>query len=185
MINSLITSQTKIKLLLRFFLNPVSKGYLRQLAKDFNESTNSIRVELNKLSDAKMLVSKKDGRNVVYQANAKHPLFKDIRNIVLKSTGIDKVIRDIINKIGDLELAFIRGDYAVGNDSGLIDLVLVGDNINRAEVERVRAKTEKLIERKIAIMLTTKDEYRRLKNVFEKDPLLILYNSKQEEKNNK
>jgi hypothetical protein len=124
MINSLITSQTKIKLLLRFFLNPASKGYLRQLAKDFNESTNSIRVELNKLSEAKMLVFQKDGRNVVYQANEKHPLFQDIRNIVLKSTGIDKVVQDIINKIGDLELAFIRGDYAVGNDSGLIGLVL-------------------------------------------------------------
>jgi hypothetical protein len=77
-----------------------------------------------------MLVFQKDGRNVVYQANEKHPLFQDIRNIVLKSTGIDKVVQDIINKIGDLELAFIRGDYDVGNDSGLIDLVVVGDSIN-------------------------------------------------------
>jgi len=175
MINSLITSQTKIKLLLRFFLNPVSKGYLRQLAKDFDESTNSIRVELNKLSDAKMLVSKKDGRNVVYQANVKHPLFQDIRNIVLKSTGIDKVISNIIEKIGDLELAFIRGDYALGNDSGLIDLVLVGKNINTSESERVRIKTEKLIERKIAVMVINPLEYKKLKSVFTKEPILILY----------
>jgi hypothetical protein len=178
MINSLITSQTKIKLLLRFFLNPASRGYLRQLAKDFNESTNSIRVELNKLSEAKMLISKKDGRNIVYQANDKHPLFQDIRNIVLKSTGIDKVIQNIINKIGDLELAFIRGDYAVGNDSGLIDLVLVGNDINRAEVERVRTKTEKLIDRKIAYMLITAEEYKKLKNKFIKEPMLILYSRK-------
>ena len=178
MINSLITSQTKIKLLLRFFLNPAAKGYLRQLAKDFNESTNSIRVELNKLSDAKMLVSEKDGRNVVYQANDKHPLFQDIRNIVLKSTGIDKVIQDIINKIGDLELAFIRGDYAIGNDSGLIDLVVVGDSINMKELERVRQKTEKLIERKISVMTITTSEYEKLKGVFAKGSILILYDEK-------
>ncbi len=178
MINSLITSQTKIKLLLRFFLNPAAKGYLRQLAKDFNESTNSIRVELNKLSDAKMLVSEKDGRNVIYQANDKHPLFQDIRNIVLKSTGIDKVIQDIINKIGDLELAFIRGDYAIGNDSGLIDLVVVGDSINMKELERVRQKTEKLIERKISVMTITTSEYEKLKGVFAKGSILILYDEK-------
>ena len=50
MLDSIITSQTKIKLLLRFFLNPNNSGYLRQLANDFGESTNGIRVELNKLS---------------------------------------------------------------------------------------------------------------------------------------
>lgn len=179
MINSLITSQTKIKLLLRFFLNPATKGYLRQLAKDFDESTNSIRVELNKLSNAKMLISKKEGRNVVYQANDKHPLFQDIRNIVLKSIGIDKVVSNIIQKMGDLDLAFIRGDYALGNDSGLIDLVLVGNRINMQEVERVRKKTEKLIERKISVMTITPKEYNKLKNVFTKEPILVLFNKNQ------
>jgi len=179
MINSLITSQTKIKLLLRFFLNPASKGYLRQLAKDFNESTNSIRVELNKLSEAKMLVFQKDGRNVVYQANEKHPLFQDIRNIVLKSTGIDKVVQDIINKIGDLELAFIRGDYAVGNDSGLIDLVVVGDSINMKELERVRQKTEKLIERKISVLVLKKSEFDNLKNSLLQENVLVLLGRKE------
>jgi hypothetical protein len=163
MIESLITSQTRIKLLLKFFLNPKTRGYLRQLAKDFGESTNSIRVELNKLTEAKMLVSQSEGRNIVYNANTDHPLYNDIRNIVLKSTGIDKVVSDILNKIGHLELAFIRGDYAIGKDSGLIDLVLVGENINMRELERVRQKTEALIKRKISVLALTKMEYKNLK----------------------
>ena len=174
MLNSLITSQTRIKLLLKFFLNPKTKGYLRQLAKEFGESTNSIRVELNKLTDAQMLISKSEGRNKIYNANISHPLFEDIRNIVLKSTGIDKVISDIINNLGRVELAFIRGDYAIGKDSGLIDLVLVSKNLNMEELERVRAKTEKLINRKISSLVLTIEEYKNLKSNFARESKLIL-----------
>ena len=178
MLNSLITSETRIKLLLRFFLNPDSSGYLRQLSKDFGESTNGIRLELNKMVEADILESKVKGRNKIYRANTKHPLFEDIRNIVMKSTGIDKVVSNILQKLGDVQLAFIRGDYALGKDSGLIDLVLVGENINSNELERVRIKTEGLINRKISILVLSKKEYEKLKNNFSNEPMLILLNNK-------
>ena len=178
MLDSIITSQTRIRLLLKFFLNPKTRGYLRQLAKEFGESTNSIRVELNKLTDAQILSSATEGRNKIYNANISHPLFEDIRNIVLKSTGIDKVISDIIKKLGPVKLAFIRGDYAVGKDSGLIDLVLVGEDLNMSELERVTAKTENLINRKISTLVLTVDEYDKLKNNFAKETKLVLLANK-------
>jgi len=145
MLDSLITSQTRIKLLLRFFMNPKMRGYLRQLASDFGESTNSIRVELNKLSEAKILTSRMEGRNKVYQANLDHPLFNKIRNIVLKSTGITQVVSNILEKLGDVRTAFIRGDYAVGNDSGLIDLVLVGDRPEAGDRVRLRERSRQIV----------------------------------------
>jgi hypothetical protein len=175
MLKSIITSETRIKLLLRFFLNPRSSGYLRQLAKEFNESTNSIRVELNKLSDAKILCSHRQGRQKLFRANTDHPLFEDIRNIVMKSTGINLVITNIVEKIGQLNLAFVRGDYATGKDSGLIDLVLVGEDINTDEIERVRLKTEALINRKISILILNSVEYNSLENNFNRDSKLVLY----------
>ncbi len=174
MLNSIITSETRIKLLLRFFLNPKARGYLRQLAKDFNESTNGIRVELNKLQQAGMLQSEQEGRNKVYRADTSHPLFDDIRSIVLKSTGIDKVISNILQKLGPVQLAFIRGDYAAGKDSGLIDLVVVGDTVNRKELERVRLKTEQLIGRKISVLVLTGQEYKKLKDSLQKETVLVL-----------
>ena len=179
MIESLITSKTKIKLLLKFFLNTNNQGYLRQLAKEFGESTNSIRVELNKLEEAKILESEKVGRNKIFQANIKHPLFHDIRQIVLKSTGIDKVLSNIIEKLGDVYLAFIRGDYAIGKDSGLIDLVVVGDEINLNELNRVKEKTEKLIYRKISILTLSISEYSKLSDNFNNEPKFILLGKKQ------
>lgn len=175
MLKSIITSETRIKLLLKFFLNPNTKGYLRQLSSEFNESTNGIRVELNKLEEAKLLDSKFEGRNKIYKANSKHPLFSELRNIVLKSTGIDKVISDIINRVGDIKTAFIRGDYAVGNDSGLIELVIVGDKLNTKEIERVRKKTEKLIDRKISILCLTVKEHKNLKSNFDKEVCFTVF----------
>lgn len=174
MLNSLITSQTRIKLLLKFFLNPKTKGYLRQLASEFGESTNGIRVELNKLTKAQMLIMKSEGRNKTYTANVSHPLFEDIRNIILKSTGIDKVIINIIQKLGSIDLAFIRGDYARGKDSGLIELVIVGNSVNKKELERVRIKTEKLINTKISVLVLTKAEFENLKENFLTNPFLVL-----------
>lgn len=178
MLESLITSKTRINLLLKFFLNPGNTGYLRQLAEEFGESTNAIRVELNKLSGAKIIESQVKGRSKIYRANHSHPLFEDIRNIVLKSTGIDRVISNILRKLGTLHLAFLRGDYARGIDSGLIDLVVVGRHINLQELERVRRKTEKLISRKISVLILDEDEFEKLEKHFMEDPCLILIDNR-------
>lgn len=174
MLESIITSQTRIKLLFKFFLNPQSTGYLRQLAREFGESTNGVRVELNKLTKVNILKASVQGRNKIYQANTNHPLFEDIRNIVIKSTGIDKVLSNIIKKLGSIHLAIIRGDYAVGKDSGLIELVIVATDLNLNELERVKTKTEELINRKISILVLNKKEYDRLKNNFIDKPHFVL-----------
>jgi len=92
MLDSLVTSQTRIKLLKKFFLNSSTRAHLRGLESEFGESSNAIRVELNRFEDAGLLNSFPDGNKKVYQANPKHPLFGDIHNIILKETGIDRVI---------------------------------------------------------------------------------------------
>ena len=121
-----------------------------------------------------MLNSSYEGRNKIFSANSENPLFSDIRNIVLKSSGIDKVVSDILKKLGPIKVAFLRGDYAVGKDSGLIDLVIVGDNMNMKELDRVRLKTESLITRKIAVLVLSPEEYQKLEGNFSRDPILIL-----------
>ena len=109
MLDSLITSQTRIKLLLKFFLNPESRSYLRELADEFGESTNSVRVELNRLTEAGLLCSADEGRTKVYRANTKHPLFPEIHSMVRKFTGIDQLIPQVLSKLGDIHSAYIVG----------------------------------------------------------------------------
>jgi len=161
MLDSLVTSKTRIKLLLKFFINPGTRAYLRELAKEFGESTNSVRLELNRLTKANLLVSQNRGRTILYNANTKHTLFKDIQNIALKYVGIDHIVENMVLSLGEVQSAFIIGDYAKGKDSGIIDLVLIGE-INQKILQQLIEKTEKLINRKIRPMILTKKEFNKL-----------------------
>ena len=61
LLSGLIGSKTRIKLLMRFFFNPKTRSYLRELAKEFNVSTNAVREELNQLKKTELLNSQKNG----------------------------------------------------------------------------------------------------------------------------
>ena len=161
MLDSLITSKTRIKLLLKFFINPGTKAYLRELANEFGESTNSVRLELNRLTKANLLESQNRGRTVVYNANTKHTFFKDIKNIALKYVGIDRIAEDIVQSLGEVKSAYIIGDYAKGVDSGIIDLIIIGE-IDQEILRQFIKKMEKIINRKIRPMILTKKEFKRL-----------------------
>jgi hypothetical protein len=163
MLESLITSKTRIRLLLKFFLNPETKAYLRGLADELGESTNAVRVELNRLNKAGLLKSVSDGRTKLYWANPEHPLFPDIHSLVKKYLGIDQVIDMVLAKLGTVELAFITGDYAKGIDSGIIDLVIVG-RIDREYLQSLIEKTEEIISRKIRVLVLNKQEFEKLKD---------------------
>ena len=79
LLSGLISSKTRVKLLMRFFLNPQTRSYLRELAKEFDVSTNAVREELNQLIQTHLLKSEKSGRNVFYSANTSHTLFPELR----------------------------------------------------------------------------------------------------------
>ena len=170
----LISSKTRIKLLVRFFFNPQTQSYLRELAKEFNVSTNSVREELNQLTKTKLLKSQKSGRQVLYTANTKHPLFSDLKSMVGKVMGIDQVIDGIVNRLGDLEKAYLIDDYAEGKDSGILDLVLVG-NIDEYHLNDLSRKTERYIKRKIRPLVVSRSEYKALLPKLKDRPRLLIW----------
>lgn len=180
MLDSLITSKTRIKLLMKFFLNPGTSAYLRGLADEFGESTNSVRVELNRLSEAGLLESADEGRTRVYRANEKHPLFPEVQRIVAKTVGLDKVVEQVVSRLGNVELAFVTGDYARGVDSGLIDLVLVG-KIDKGYLQNLAEKLEKLIGRKLRTLVLRSDEYPKLRETFDRTPVLTVWKQENRE----
>lgn len=173
MLEALISSRTRIKLLLRFFLNPSTTAYLRGLADEFDESTNAIRVELNRFEDAGMLVSESQGNKKIYKANDRHPLFGDVRNIMLKYIGIDRIIEVVINRMGKLDKLYLTGDYAKGRDTGIIDLVFVGD-IDKEYLVTMVGKAEKLIDRKVRFITYATDEWDALQQPVKPDTKYLL-----------
>ena len=174
MLESLITSKTRIKLLLKFFLNSQTKSYLRGLEAEFGESTNSIRVELNKLENAGLLETSLEGNKKMFYANKKHPLFEDINNILMKFIGIDQIIDQVTSQIGDLQAAYITGDFAIGKDSKIIDLTLVGNQLDRSYIDTLVEKAEGFISRRIKYIILTKEE---MLQYFDGKPVLLIWKS--------
>ena len=173
MLESLITSKTRIKLLLKFFLNSTTTSYLRDLATEFGESTNAIRLELNHLEDAGLLNSKTEGNKKLFQANRKHPLFSDIHRLLLKHTGIDHVVENVVNNLGGLHSAYVTGSFARGHDNPVIDLVLVGSEIDQDYLGQLVDKAERIISRRIHYNIITCEEISALQK--ENPEVLLLW----------
>lgn len=149
MIETLISSKTRVKLLLKFFLNSKNTAYLRNLEEEFGESTNAIRLELNKFEKAGFLASSNSGNKKIFTVNTNHPIYKDIHNIILKMTGLEYVVDYVLQRIGDLEKVYLVGKLCKGQDTDIIDLVLVGDNLNKGFLLEQIEKAEKKLQKKI------------------------------------
>lgn len=181
MIGTLITSQTRIKLIKKFFLNGSTKAHLRGLETEFGESSNSIRIELNRFEKAGLLNSLRDGNKKVYQANQQHPLFLDIHSIILKETGIDRVIEKVIHRIGKLVSVYLTGDFARGKDCDVIELIMVGSNIDKDYLARKALQAEELVGRRVSFIVLEPEEAKdQLKSYLPTD-LLPIWNKTKEE----
>ena len=158
MINALVTSKTRVKLLLKFFLNPGNSAHLRGLESEFGESSNAIRLELNRLEQADMLKSESIGNRRMFRVNEQHPLYGEINSIVRKYFGLDVIVENIAKRLGNLQAVYLTGDIARGSDTGIVDLVFVG-NIDQSYLARLIPKCEALIKRKIRYLLYSLPEF--------------------------
>jgi len=170
----LITSKTRVQILMRLFLNPARRAYLRELASEFGASPSLVRDELNQLAAAGLLQSERAGRQVLFRANTSHSLFPELNSMVRKALGMDHIVESIVGRLGDLDSAWLIDDYAQGQDSGLIDLVLVGD-IHQENLADLVAKAERYIGRKIRTLVLDKGETDVLERLLGERPHLPLW----------
>ncbi len=169
MLSQLFTSKTRIQLLLKLFLNPDVSCYLRELATEFAVSPNAVKEELDSLTEAGYLEKKKQGRSLFFRANTAHPIFPELHSIVKKSLGIDRVVDHVREDLGDVQAVYILDDYALGKDSGLIDLLIVGEVKAERLQEYVRI-TEAKIRRKLRVMVLEPDEFEASRHVYLQRP---------------
>ncbi len=156
MLNSLITSKTRLRMLIKFFINAANNGYLNGLANEFNESTNSIRKELNNLSSAGYLLKSKNNNKVIYNANTSHPMFGVLQKIVRQHLGLEEIVETVIDRIGDVDKIALTGEYAKGIDSGNIEIIINGKDVNKDYLDNIKPKIKKKIGRKVSFLLNQK-----------------------------
>jgi hypothetical protein len=153
-LGELITSKTRLRLLIKFFVSQANRGYLNGLATEMGESTNAIRKELNHLHDAGYLQKEKSNNKIQYKANTGHPMFSVLQKVILKHLGLEDAVEIVLERMGDVEQIILIGNYAKGVDSGKIEIIIVGQDLNTSYVKNLEEKLEKLINRKVAFFLS-------------------------------
>ena len=172
--SGLITSKTRIKILMRLFLNPEQQAYLRELAGEFSISSSQVAEELQQLNEAGLVTCRKKGRQINYQANTRHILFPELHSMVKKSLGMDYILESVISRLGNLQKAILIDDYARGRDTGIIDLILVGEIDQQNLLDLVR-KSEKYLDRKIRTLALTLGEYEKMVPELRGRPQFVLW----------
>jgi hypothetical protein len=151
LLETLITSKTRLRLLIKFFVAATNKGYLNGLAQEFGESTNAIRKELNHLAVAGYLTKNKENNKIQYLANAAHPLFASVQKIVHQHLGLEVIAEQVIERMGDVQSISLVGDYAKGRDTGTIEIVICGHQLNHDYLVGLIRKIEYKIDRRLNI----------------------------------
>ena len=154
MLGELITSKTRLRLLIKFFVSQANRGYLNGLATEMGESTNAIRKELNHLHDAGYLQKEKSNNKIQYKANTGHPMFSVLQKVILKHLGLEDAVEIVLERMGDVEQIILIGNYAKGIDSGKIEIIIVGQDLNTSYVQNLEEKLEKLISRNVTFFLS-------------------------------
>jgi|TARA_B110000438_G_scaffold291872_1_gene329403 hypothetical protein len=156
LLGELITSKTRLRLLIKFFVSQANRGYLNGLATEMGESTNGIRKELNHLQEAGYLQKLKVNNKIEYKANTNHPLFETLHKVVFKHLGLEDLVEKVLERMGNVDQIILIGDYAKGNDSGLIEVFLIGQDLNMEYISQLEDKIEDLIGRKVSFYLASK-----------------------------
>jgi hypothetical protein len=130
--------------------------------------------KLAQFHEANLLTSPKNGRQVLFSANLEHPVFNELHSIVKKDFGMVRNLESMFERLGNLEKAQLIDDYAEGKDTGIIDLVLVGD-LDQNNLQDLTKKAEKYIDRKIRTLSLTADEFKRLAPNLDQRPQFILW----------
>ena len=145
-------------MLIKFFVNAANNGYLNGLASEFNESTNSIRKELNNLSSAGYLQKSKNNNKVIYNANTSHPMFGVLQKIVRQHLGLEEIVETVIDRIGDVDQIALTGEYARGIDSGNIEIIINGKDVNKDYLDSIKPKIKKKIRREVSFLLNQRPD---------------------------
>lgn len=155
MLKHLFTSNTRIKLLTLFLLNPDEEYFIRELTRKLNEQINSIRRELDNLKKLGLLKSKLKNRKKYYIVNKNFVAFHDLRNIIIKAmSGKDDLVKKI-TKLGDVEFMALLGIFV--DKASPVDLLLVGE-IDKQKVQEL-LNTEIETEKPIRFSILSKDDF--------------------------
>jgi predicted nucleotidyltransferase/predicted transcriptional regulator len=146
--------------------------HVREIERRSGLSIGTIQQELKKLVRLDLIKKRKDGNRLYYEANREHPLYPDIRNLVLKTIGLVDLFREALKANPNVKLAFVFGSIArhEEKDKSDVDLMIIGE-IGMRQLTRLLSGVSGQIGREINPHILNIKEF--LKRKTAKDHFLI------------
>lgn len=168
-LGDVLFSKALQKLLAVLYSHPDQHFYTNELIRLTQSGTGAIQRELAKLTAVELITIQNIGNQKHYQANKCHPLFTDLRNIILKTFGLTGVLQEILIPLApQIQIAFVYGSVAKQEDSAHsdIDLLLIHENLTYADLFPLLEIAETKLGRKVNPTLYTLGEWvkRKAKN---------------------
>jgi predicted nucleotidyltransferase len=163
MLETLLGSKLRAKLLGWLFSHPDERYFVRQLMALLKEDSTNVSRELARLEKTGILVSTTEGRQKYYQANRQSPLFNELHGLMLKTVGVADIIKKALEpRMADIKLAFIFGSVArrAENRFSDIDLLVVGD-ITFGDVVDLISTAEEALSRELTPVVYTLAEFNK------------------------
>ena len=155
----LLSSKVKAEVLRLLFVTVGQELHVREIARRADLSEATVRQELTRLAGLGVVASRRAGNRIYYSANADHPLYADIRSLVLKTSGLIEVLRARLDH-PKIQIAFVFGSIAAGTDgaSSDVDLMVIG-SIGMRELSGLLAGAQEILGREVNPHILTPKEY--------------------------
>lgn len=163
MLETLLGSKLRAKVLGWLFSHPDERYFVRQLTALVKEDSTNVSRELARLEKTGILVSTTEGRQKYYQANRQSPLFNELHGLMLKTVGVADIIKKALEpRRADIKLAFIFGSVAKKAEDRFsdIDLLVVG-NITFGDVVDLISTAEEALSRELNPVVYTLTEFNK------------------------
>ena len=163
MLETLLGSRLRAKVLGWLFSHPDERYFVRQLTALVKEDSTNVSRELARLEKTGILVKNTEGKQKYYQANRQSPIFNELHGLILKTVGVADIIKKALEpRIADIRLAFIFGSVAKRAEDRFsdIDLLVVGD-ITFGEVVDLILTAEGALNRELNPVVYTLAEFNK------------------------
>ncbi|RJX16889.1 MAG: toxin-antitoxin system toxin subunit [Desulforudis sp.] len=162
----IVSSKIRAEVFRLLFADSAVELHMRELARISGMAIGTVQTELKKLSRLGLVASRRDGNRLYFRAQQAHPLYPDIRSLVLKTTGLADVLRQALSKSKRIQYAFIFGSFACHeqNAESDVDMMIIGE-LGLREVTALlsEAGAANLISREINPFVLTAEEFRKRK----------------------
>lgn len=160
MINSILVSKVRIKILKLFFTDLKKEIHIRGIVRKIDEEINAVRRELKNLEKNGILVKEARGNRHYYKINPECPIFNELLGLINKEFGLGRMIIENTVNLGEVKYAILTKSYLDSKHESEydVDLMLIG-NIRMDFIAKLIKTSEEELGREIRYTVLSEDDF--------------------------